>query len=561
MQHKRSFGGNGSGKGLAHREFTMNHLPAALLRRSIVLLPLVALAAMVLPPAPAGTNDEPIEIGTTPQLFLDDSLIDNRFALKQNTENVLRQFHLPAKFGTQPVLVDREAAPSYFGVTYDGAAKLFRLWYQANVPVVIGEKTNKGGVMGFRHVRYAESRDGIHWTLPELGLHEYRGSKKNNICFLRPGTFEQKDRGFGISSIHLLDTAEMPEADRRGYKFLMTYTLRGGGAREKDKTQVYLIGSRDGIHWDREGQQSIVTGSITDGWMGMLYDPERRKYVGFCRPRDRYDSGGPAAPSNADFHPSADPRRNELLYAGVVRRIGRIESDGLWQQQEARPRTVFLPDAIDLKNNATAHMSMAAKYYAGTYFGFLHPYDPHERVWTELVLSPDSRSFERTHLAVVSPGAADAWDSKQTWAIPDWCEVGDEWWFYYFGGNSPPNLPFQKDTKWGIGLAKIRKEGFVSMTAPAGGGVIITRLLKWPGGDLLVNCDASAGEMRVRVSDQQRRPFPGFNYADCVPFTGNRVRHKMAWKKNALSELKGQDLRLEFYFSKQADLYAFQAAR
>lgn len=539
----------------------MNRLPTALWRRSCVLLRFLPLIAIDLSPARAVAIDEPIAIGAAPQLFLDDFLVDNRFALKQNTENVLRQFHLPTKHGTQPVLVDPDAAPSRFGVVHDHEAKLFRLWYQANVPVVIGEKSKKGGVMGFRHVRYAESKDGIHWTLPDLGMHEFRGSKQNNICFMRPGTFEQKVQGFGISSIHLMDTAEMPEADRRGYKFLMTYTLRGGGAREEDKTQVYLIGSRDGIHWDREGQKSIVTGSITDGWMGMLYDPAQKKYVGFCRPRDRYDSGGPVAPSNADFHPSPDPRRNDLIYGGVVRRVGRMESDGLWRQQEAWPRTVVLPDAIDLKNNATAHMSMAAKYYAGTYFGFLHPYDPHERVWTELVLSRDSKSFERTHQAIVSPGTADAWDNKQTWAIPDWCEVGDEWWFYYFGGNSPPNLPFQKDTKWGIGLAKIRKEGIVSMTAPAGGGVIITRLLKWPGGDLLLNCDASAGEVRVRVSNKQRQPFPGFNYADSVPFTGNSVRHKMTWQKNSLNELKGQELRLEFYFSKKADLFAFQAVR
>jgi len=28
---------------------------------------------------------------------------------------------------------------------------------------------------------YAESKDGIHWTKPELGLIEFKGSKQNNI--------------------------------------------------------------------------------------------------------------------------------------------------------------------------------------------------------------------------------------------------------------------------------------------------------------------------------------------------------------------------------------------
>ena len=28
---------------------------------------------------------------------------------------------------------------------------------------------------------YAESKDGVHWSRPELGLIEFNGSKKNNI--------------------------------------------------------------------------------------------------------------------------------------------------------------------------------------------------------------------------------------------------------------------------------------------------------------------------------------------------------------------------------------------
>ena len=89
--------------------------------------------------------------------------------------------------------------------------------------------------------------------------------------------------------------------------------------------------------------------------------------------------------------------------------------------------------------------------------------------------------------------------------------------------------------------------------------MIITRLLKWPGGDLLVNCDASRGEMRVRVSDKGRHAFDGFNYADCVPFTGDSVAQRVEWKDRSLDELKGQEIRLEFYFSKDADLYSFRA--
>jgi hypothetical protein len=52
----------------------------------------------------------------------------------------------------------------------------------------------------------------------------------------------------------------------------------------------------------------------------------------------------------------------------------------------------------------------------------------------------------------------------------------------------------------------------------------------------------------------------GFNYADCVPLSGNTVAHRVQWNGRSLDELKGQNVRLEFYFSNQADLYSFRAA-
>src|SRR5262245_24541268 len=100
------------------------------LRRIAAILAATVISAALLCPDHAAADDEPLAIGTAPQLFHDDALVDNRYAFKRNTENVLRRFHTPVKHGTRPVLVDRDAAPSYFGMAYDADAKLFRLWYQ-----------------------------------------------------------------------------------------------------------------------------------------------------------------------------------------------------------------------------------------------------------------------------------------------------------------------------------------------------------------------------------------------------------------------------------------------
>lgn len=96
------------------------------------------------------------------------------------------------------------------------------------------------------------------------------------------------------------------------------------------------------------------------------------------------------------------------------------------------------------------------------------------------------------------------------------------------------------------------------MRGPAGGGVICTRQIKWPGGKLHVNADARAGELKVRVSGERRKPLPGLDYADCRPFTGDNVAQEITWREKSLDELKDQVIRLEFLL-KNSDLYAFRA--
>ena len=134
---------------------------------------------------------------------------------------------------------------------------------------------------------------------------------------------------------------------------------------------------------------------------------------------------------------------------------------------------------------------------------------------------------------------------------------GDEWWFYYAGFDLAHDDP--KGRKGGIGLATVRKEGFISQHGPKTGGVVCTRAIRWPGGDLIVNADAHAGKMQVRVSDELRKPIAGFNYDDMPAFTGDNVNHEVKWNGKSLDELKGKIIRLEFQLH-DADLYTFRAS-
>ncbi len=66
----------------------------------------------------------------------------------------------------------------YFGSTIR-VGDQFHMWYIGRV----GRHPEWANYEGYDgRLCYAVSRDGIHWTKPELGLVEYRGSKANNLA-------------------------------------------------------------------------------------------------------------------------------------------------------------------------------------------------------------------------------------------------------------------------------------------------------------------------------------------------------------------------------------------
>jgi hypothetical protein len=95
---------------------------------------------------------------------------------------------------------------------------------------------------------------------------------------------------------------------------------------------------------------------------------------------------------------------------------------------------------------------------------------------------------------------------------------------------------------------------------PKNGGGIVTRLIRWPGGDLIVNADASGGELNVRVSDEKRHPVAGFDYSDRKAESVDSTGHLVRWGARSLDEMTGEIIRIEFSI-RDADLYGFSAAK
>ena len=133
----------------------------------------------------------------------------------------------------------------------------------------------------------------------------------------------------------------------------------------------------------------------------------------------------------------------------------------------------------------------------------------------------------------------------------------DELWFYHRGMSvDGPKSEWQSST----GIAVLRRDGFASLNADKGGGLVITRPLVFEGeGRLHVNADVSAGGfVRAAVVDEDTAaPLDAYREGDSVELTDDTTRGSMRWReRESLAPLQDCYVRLAFYL-KSAKLYSF----
>ncbi len=148
---------------------------------------------------------------------------------------------------------------AYYTIFQDG--DLYRMYYRGSH---WDEKTKKA-----THPEvtcYAESKDGIHWTKPNLGLVEWDGSKANNILLDGLGTHcfvAFKDE----------NPAAPPAARYKGIS-------RG---RPVGKAGLYVFQSPDAIHWSLIKDEPVITEGAFDSQNLAFWDPLTKEYVDYHR--------------------------------------------------------------------------------------------------------------------------------------------------------------------------------------------------------------------------------------------------------------------------------------
>ena len=110
-----------------------------------------------------------------------------------------------------------------------------------------------------------------------------------------------------------------------------------------------------------------------------------------------------------------------------------------------------------------------------------------------------------------------------------------------------------------VGLATLRKDGFVSLDADETEGVITTKPFADAAGPLSVNYTAQGGGvLRVEVLDEAGGVISGYSREDCAPLTGDSIRQIVTWKERSELPKDTTPLRLRFVLSNAA-LYSFHA--
>ena len=499
------------------------------------------------------TTPEPItDIGSRLEPLVDDALIA-KFAGK--AELLL---HHP--IARETVIVHdapwEGSGTGYHSVFKDG--DLYRMYYKAwpldLQPGANGKAKLNTGAHPL-YTCYAESKDGIHWIKPKLGIVEFQGSKDNNIV-LASGDWQ----GVKIDAGHIaLAKDENPNAapDARYKGFVLSASPKG----------LIAFKSPDGIHWSPMQKEPVITAGAFDSQNLAFWDGVRGEYraywrtftAGVTNDKEWKPAGSRAirTATSKDFLHWENQRDLayvdsplEQLYTNVVKPYPGaphiflgfptryVERKGWSESMRALPE----------RENREMRASVTPRYGFAITEGLL-------------MTSRDGNTFHRWGDAFLRPGLErdGTWNYGHqyvAWHLVDTkaslAGEPDEYSLYavesYWTGNSSELRRYS-----------IRKDGFVSVHAPMSGGEFVSKPIRFTGKHLSLNFSTSAaGSVRVELQDLNGKALPGFTLDDCEETFGDALQRTVYWKTGSdVGSVAGKPVRLRLAL-KDADVFTFR---
>ena len=471
-------------------------------------------------------------------LFVD----DHHVLYRPGTKRVLRPLD---RHPANPMLAkDKpwEGTLAYNSVYRDPATGAYRMWYQA---------WSRGGC----RLCYAESKDGLAWVKPNLGLHTYQDHEDTNILLK-----------IGYAAAVIVDPRDGDPSRR--YKLAYWDSGEIEGARHSGTCVAF---SPDGIHWTKHPHNPVMKGS----------------YGGYHQPPFEGDaiiaSGkqGPPLSTSDVIDVIWDPKRDAFaIYAktwldgpdGTMhwkRAVVRTDSKDFLHW--SKPRLIAAPDEFDgtggehelartSGGGGSGGMQLhsgPAFFYNDMYFATLQMMDAGNtgNMPLELALSHDGYSFQRPFRKTMFLPALDdktKFDASIIWSNATPVLLEDEFRIYYGAYGHPWNSNDMYQSS-GIGLATMPRDRFAAIRPIEKIGQITTKpidLTKCRG--MTINADARDGAIRVEIMNEDGYRVRGFSKDEAIPVGEDGLRQPVKWKERTLADLKPRRYKIRIHLENAA---------
>lgn len=450
--------------------------------------------------------------------------------------------------------VDHGHAILYGTVIHDG--KKFRMWYLA-----MFESELVGGQApgNWRPMCYAESDDGVAWIKPDLGLVEFNGSKRNNICLIE-GKPESLTRVNDFLSV--LYEPDDPDPDRRykvAYIAHVPYEdIRGGmsgiGAKEKTPCVTVCATSADGLRWRVVGDRPADAGG------------ERFEVTSLYRFGDFYYSAGQLLSPWTWLPDGRDSGRVMMVYrspdfinwskakAFGFARPGQLTSVPVKGQQ------THMGAGIWNRNNVL--VGLYGIWQDGLPASERPPGASHllgTHVDLGLLISNDGIHYREPvpDFKVIQRGKPGEWDDVALLQGHAFVNRGDQTMIWYSHWDTGGALKSME-----IGLATLRRDGFgyLSLKEPDHEGHFITTTITARKKErLLINADGltDSHPLIVELLDKKDRPLAGYSGEQAAILTAGGTQMEVSWpSEEYLPDSQELAVRVTFSGGGKARVYA-----
>ena len=479
------------------------------------------------------------------QLFIDNYVIEHM------DPGLKKVFPRPVREPSNPVLREDkqwETGVGWASVIRDDEEGLWKAWY----------------VTGRSVLCYATSSDGLEWEKPSLGLVDTEGGGANNLLNLD---------GVSASPTVFKDGSD-PNPERR-YKI---FVLR--------KKPVYgmAVGfSSNGLEWQMKGEPVLT--AANDPGLGdrptMMPDPDNRRYIAFTKREmnNPYASGDwgmihrtRCISFSDDFEMWTDPIpclraddldppdlqiyglvgfRYESLYLGLM--------DMYWSR-DTGPEERTMDIQLAVSRDGEAWWRAAERRTFLTY--------DQEKSWERFMVLPMNsapvRDGEEIRIYYLGSGSR-----HRRGPVPE--HRRGEPWLAPGHPEDPPAVSGELSS--GMGLARLRVDGFAAVEAGSEEGSLWTKPVLFSGKELHINADAGRGTVRAQLYAVERadnrdsnspvwhwmmtEPIPGFRVEDSVAVDSDSTDAVLRWRGGGnLERYVDRPVLIRFYIQ-NASLYSF----